>query len=180
MNKLTDYIRVFNDVVSPSMCQQIIDAYESNQSSVEEWDTELYKFHQLNLNHVDETKGLAMSFANLLIPCYETYFKSLGMRDFVEIDTFEDIRIKKYVKGSGDEFRNHVDVTTREDATRFCIAILYLNDNDGITRFPSLGVGVEPKVGRVVMFPPYWMFPHNGKAPTDNDKYIMMTSLHYK
>lgn len=180
MNKLTDYIRVFNNVVDADVCSEMIKAFNTHSSQVEDWDTELYKFHQLNLNHVEELRPMAMTFANLLVPCYEAYFRDLGLRDFVEIDTFEDIRIKKYEKGSTDEFRNHVDVTTREDASRFCIAILYLNDNDGLTRFPSLGVGVEPKAGRVVMFPPNWMFPHNGKSPTTDDKYIAMTSLHYK
>ena len=61
----------------------------------------------------------------------------------------------------------------------------YLNDNDGFTTFPNVRsdrkpLAVEPKAGRVVIFPPMWMFPHNGLPPKNDDKYIMMTSLHYK
>ena len=57
--------------------------------------------------------------------------------------------------------------------------ILYLNDNDGCTEFPNLGIKVNPKAGRLLIFPPLWMYPHQGLPPTNNDKYIMMTYLHH-
>ena len=31
--------------------------------------------------------------------------------------------------------------------------------------------------GRLLMFPPYWMFQHVGNAPVSNDKYILSTYL---
>lgn len=178
--KLTDFIQTFDDVVSKSACKQIIDQYENHKEFIEEHDTELYKFHQLNLNHTPDLQKFAQVVASSLLPVYEDYFKSLRLREYVEIDTFEDIRIKKYLKGSTEEFRTHVDVKDKASASRFAIAIIYLNDNDGLTTFPTLGVGVKPKAGRVVVFPPTWMFPHNGLSPTDHDKYIMMTCLHYR
>ena len=178
--KLTDYIKVYNDIITPETCRKIIDEYERYSSRAEEHDTEVYKFHQLNLTQTPELRELSSIVASSLVPLYEDYFTSLGLRQFVDIDTFEDIRIKKYAKGSDDQFKTHVDIASNESASRFCIAIIYLNDNDGLTTFPQLRVGVPPKAGRVVLFPPHWMFPHNGKSPTDNDKYIMMTCLHYK
>lgn len=180
MNNLTDYIRVYNDVISKESCRHIIEEYERHSDYIQEHDTPLYKFHQLDLNHTPDLVGLANAYANSLMPCYEDYFNTFGLRSFVNLDTWEDVRIKKYLKGSGDEFKTHVDVTDHASAARFCIAIMYLNDNDGLTTFPSLGIGVEPKAGRVVIFPPTWMYPHNGKSPTNDDKYIMMTCLHYK
>jgi len=178
--KLTDFIKVYNDVITPETCQKIIDEYERHSSIAEEHDNEVFKFHQLNLTQTPDLKELSQVVASSLVPIYEDYFNALGLRPFVEIDTFEDIRIKKYAKGSGDQFKTHVDVADKESASRFCIAIIYLNDNDGLTTFPQLQVGVPPKAGRVVLFPPTWMFPHNGLPPKDNDKYIMMTCLHYR
>lgn len=178
--KLTDFIQTFDGVVSEASCKHIIDQYESHKEFVEVHDTELYKFHQLNLNHTPDLHQLAQAYANTMIGVYEAYFKSLGLREYVDVDTFEDVRIKKYIKGSGEEFRTHCDIMDKASASRFAIAILYLNDNDGLTTFPRLGVGVKPKAGRVVVFPPTWMYPHNGLTPTDHDKYIMMTCLHYK
>lgn len=178
--KLTDFIKVYNDVITPETCQKIIDEYERHSSTAEEHDTELFKFHQLNLNQTPDLQELSQVVAQSLVPIYEDYFNALGLRSFVDIDTFEDIRIKKYAKGTDEQFKTHVDVTDHASAARFCIAIIYLNDNDGLTTFPQLRVGVPPKAGRVVVFPPSWMFPHNGLPPTDNDKYIMMTCLHYR
>lgn len=178
--KLIDFIQTFDGVVSPETCKLIIDQFELHKNLAEKHDTDLYKFDQLNLNRTPELQNFAGVVANNLVPVYEDYFKSLNFRDFVQIDTFEDIRIKKYEKGTDAQFKTHVDVMDKASASRFCIAIIYLNDNDGLTTFPTLGVGVKPKAGRVVVFPPTWMYPHNGLTPTDNDKYIMMTSLHYK
>lgn len=179
-DKLTDYIKIYDDVVSPASCKHIIDQYESHQHLVEVHDNDLYKFHQLNLNHTDDLMALANAYVQNLVPYYEDYFNSLGLRQYVDIDNFEEVRIKKYAKGSGEQFRTHCDVMDKSSASRFAIAILYLNDNDGLTTFPHLNVGVPPKAGRVVIFPPTWMFPHNGIPPKDDDKYIMMTCLHYK
>jgi len=178
--KLVDFIQTFDGVIKPDTCKMIIDQFEQNKHLSEKHDTDLYKFDQLNLNKTEGLSQLAPIVAWQLSSIYEQYFKSLGLLDYVQIESFEDIRIKKYEKGSGAEFRTHVDVADKASASRFCIAIIYLNDNDGLTTFPTLGVGVKPKAGRVVVFPPTWMYPHNGMAPTDNDKYIMMTCLHYR
>lgn len=178
--KLIDFIQTFDGVLSPDTCKLIIDQFEQNKHHAEKHDTDLYKFDQLNLNTTEGLSELAQVVASNLVTVYDDYFKSLGLRQYVNIESFEDIRIKKYAQGSGAEFRTHVDVMDAASASRFCIAIIYLNDNDGLTTFPTLGVGVKPKAGRVVVFPPTWMFPHNGMPPTDNDKYIMMTCLHYR
>lgn len=178
--KLTDFIQVYHNVISPDSCKMIIDEYERHQDYIQEHDTPLYKFHQLDLNHTPDLTQLAQAYVGSLKPCYEDYFNKLGMSQYVKMDTWEDVRIKKYLKGSGDEFKTHVDVSDHASAARFAIAILYLNDNDGLTTFPNLGVGVKPEAGKVVIFPPTWMYPHNGKSPTDHNKYIMMTCLHYK
>ena len=179
-NKLTDFIHVYDDVVSAASCQHIINEYERHKDYVQEHDTPYYKFHQLDLNQTPDLTGLAQAFVGSLLPYYETYFDKLGMRQYVSLDNWEDVRIKKYLKGTNDEFKTHVDVSNHASAARFAIAILYLNNNNGYTTFPNLGVAVQPKAGRVVIFPPTWMYPHNGINPTDNDKYIMMTCLHYR
>ena len=178
-HKLSDFIRIYDDVITPEQCSYIIEDFKKHEQLVEAHDTPLYKFHQLNLNHTPDLMDLANAFAGSLVPYYEDYFKSLGMTQYVDMNNFEEVRIKKYLKGTDDQFKTHVDVTDHASASRFCIAIMYLNDNDGLTTFPHLGVGVQPKAGRVVMFPPFWMFPHNGLIPKSDDKYIMMTCLRY-
>ena len=41
----------------------------------------------------------------------------------------------------------------------------------------NLDIKVAPRSGRLLMFPPYWMFLHAGLAPRSNDKYIVSTYL---
>ena len=178
-HNLTDFIKIYDGVLSQEHCDLIIEDYKRNEHLVEHHDTPLYKFQQLNLNKDKELSELANAFIGTLLPCFEDYFKSLGMSEYVSLENFEEVRIKKYLKDTESQFKTHVDVSDHASASRFCVAILYLNDNDGLTTFPNLGVAVLPKAGRVVMFPPTWMFPHSGLPSHSDDKYIMMTCLRY-
>lgn len=173
---LSEFVKVYDHVVPAEQCDAMIAIAESK--GFELYDEEFYKFLQLDLlkSGMVET---AQSFANMLVPIANHYFESLGFNDYVGVQGFESVRIKKYPKSSDYEFRPHIDVTDRNTARRYLIFILYLNDNNGDTTFDQLGLSVRPKQGSVVVFPPMWMFPHAGTIPTDNDKYIMMTSLHY-
>lgn len=178
--KLNDFVRVYDDVINKQTCGQLIDLFEGRyKDSHEVHDNELYKFHQLNLGINDELRQISQRFAQILVPYYNDYFKAVKLNDYVKVQGFEEVRIKRYLKGNNDEFKTHVDVTDKETCVRYLVAIMYLNDNDGVTDFPTLGMTVKPQIGRVVMFPPMWMFPHSGKPPTNSNKYIMMTCLHY-
>ena len=59
------------------------------------------------------------------------------------------------------------------------VFLWYLNDvtEGGETEFCDLGIKVAPRTGRLLMFPPYWMFQHAGRPPVSNDKYILSTYL---
>ena len=54
--------------------------------------------------------------------------------------------------------------------------LFYLNDDfeGGETIFyPEMSI--RPKKGSVIVFPPYWMFPHEGTPVIAGKKYIMST-----
>ena len=40
-------------------------------------------------------------------------------------------------------------------------------------------ISIEPEQGKLIMFPPLWMYPHAGEAPKSNDKFILGSYLHY-
>ena len=100
MDKLSDYIQLYDGVISEENCKKLIDEYEAHASTVENHDTPLYKFHQLNLNQTPGLGMLAQAVGGSLYPCFEDYFTRLNLKQFVEINTWEDIRIKKYLKGT--------------------------------------------------------------------------------
>lgn len=92
----------------------------------------------------------------------------------------ETFRIKRYRPGTGEEFRVHHDAKGYY-CNRYLVLLWYLNDvaEGGETVFPDLGVSIKPKAGRLLMFPPNWMFQHAGRPPVSNDKYILSTYLLY-
>jgi hypothetical protein len=47
----------------------------------------------------------------------------------------------------------------------------------GETVFPQLDVRIAARQGRLLAFPPYWMFQHAGLPPLSGDKYILSTYL---
>ena len=104
----------------------------------------------------------------------------MDARCFPPEHAFEQFRIKKYNPGGEDWFDTHVDVINYETARRYLSFFWYLNDVEtgGHTQF--LDTSVAPKTGRLVMFPPMWMFPHKGQAPLSEPKYLLHTYLHYK
>ena len=92
----------------------------------------------------------------------------------------EPVRMKRYLPNNYDEFRSHVDVTSRTNCTRFLVMFLYLaNNKNGKTIFPNLDIEIECKQGSLLMFPPMWPWLHAGQKPTRTSKYIMQSYLHY-
>ena len=76
----------------------------------------------------------------------------------------------------GGEFKYH----TKSHIIRFLVFFLYLNDNEGgETMFPDYDIKVQPKAGRMLMFPPNWTHKHKANKPINQPKYILGSYLHY-
>jgi hypothetical protein len=59
-------------------------------------------------------------------------------------------------------------------------AMIYLNaPGGGETVFPNLGLSIQPEAGKLLAFPPIWLFPHAGLPPLGGPKYILHTYLCY-
>jgi prolyl 4-hydroxylase len=93
----------------------------------------------------------------------------------------EDYRIKRYRPATGDQIHPHVDIDCLAHVKRFLVLFWYLTDVEegGETYFPDLDLGVRPAKGRLLMFPPFWMYPHAGIAPKTGTKYILGTYLNF-
>jgi prolyl 4-hydroxylase len=109
----------------------------------------------------------------------ERYNRSLGLTiDVPPSNVIAPLRIKRYIAGSGDGFQPHFD-SLGEVASRYLVFLWYLNDVErgGETEFCDLGLSVQARAGRLLVFPPYWMYQHAGLPPQSNDKYILSTYL---
>lgn len=179
----THYIRRYEDVIEPDICQAMIELFESNPDQYDVQDNALMDFTQINLIENEATWGqftnyLAHKFSGLI----ERYKDDCGIEELIQFPQsyiFEQFRMKKYEADKG-EFRLHTDVGDHVSAKRFLVFFVYLNEGEGgNTTFPYHGVTVPRKTGSVLMFPPTWTYPHSGDMPIGAPKYIVGSYLHY-
>ena len=89
--------------------------------------------------------------------------------------------------GGGFHQWHHEQGSGRQSTARFAVWMLYLNDveeggqtvfND-VTYDEKTNLTINARRGRIVIFPPMWMYPHKGMPPISNSKYIISTYCHY-
>ena len=177
-------VQVFDGALTPEFCAQMVES-----------------FHRMDQYHVPHGRGYKRGLEGSawtelnITPLADTGFKGFFLK---QIDDYlqryneqlalpipiparpriEDLRIKRYRVGADEKFEPHFD-SMDDKANRFLVFLWYLNDvaEGGETEFINLNMKVAPRTGRLLMFPPYWMFQHAGLPPLSNDKYIVSTYL---
>ena len=102
-----------------------------------------------------------------------------GLRSPVPLRPRTDkLTLKRYRPGGDEAFQPHFDSIDAVCA-RYLVFLWYLNDvaAGGETEFLGLDLKVAPRAGRLLMFPPYWMYQHAGLPPVSGDKYILSTYM---
>ena len=184
LQRLQQCVQVFDGAMTPDFCARMIEAFNS-----------MPQLHVPNgRGHVAGLEGSAWTELNIS-PLADDAFKGFFL---AQIDDYlarynrnlpmqlpvpprpyiEDIRIKRYRAGNDEKFEPHYDCANKM-CNRYLVFLWYLNDvaEGGETDFPDLGMRVQARTGRLLMFPPYWMFQHAGLPPRSNDKYIVSTYL---
>lgn len=183
-SNINDLIHVFDDSLEPEICKELIFAYESSSDNQERFDLDgKPNFTQYNLTknckNTERLNEIHNYVISKVLKHKRKYYEFIDARCFPEKHNFEQFRIKKYNNDGVDKFDTHVDVIDYESSRRFLSFFWYLNDvnEGGETVFQDLVI--KPKTGRMVVFPPLWMFPHRGNPPISNQKYLLSTYLHY-
>lgn len=87
----------------------------------------------------------------------------------------ECFQMQKYEKNKG-KYIYHSDGSNDYKGRRYRVItyLWYLNnvDDGGETEFFS-NYKVKPEAGKLILFPASWTYPHCGKMPISNDKYII-------
>ena len=186
--KLTDYIKVYDNVCDESFCQEIVEAFESEEGNQVFIDRKKRPtFTEMNISQQYAKNNyvwmpIQKQVQTIFIEYVSNYMEELDLgADFPAKYAFEEYRVKRYREKSNDEFADHVDVGDYNSARRFLVCFLYLNDVEagGETTFPKLSYSVTPKCARMLIFPPNWMYRHAGRPVTEGKKYILGTYLHY-
>jgi len=179
--KLSDYIRVL-PALDKKTSEDLITTYYKNEDKRVRRLNRVQSFTELNYNQVsdDHTLNCLVRKVRTLVNIYKDH-NPTGGRFFPEKYGVEEFRIKCYNEDE-DCFSPHVDVGDANSSKRFLAFLFYLNDNfDGgntVFKLPEKHI-ITPEQGSVLMFPPTWQYPHEGKPVIAGTKFIMSTYLHY-
>lgn len=182
MQKLSDYILTADGVLPPETCQQLIDLFErqtakrtSNGAGIR---------HGLEASawtELDLARAEAPALQATLLACarhvHTGYAAATGLSlPLPQPRRYAEWILKRYLPNGNERFQTHFDAVN-EVSNRYLVYLWYLNDvaEGGETTFPDIGVQVAPKAGRLLMFPPYWMYQHAGLPPRSGSKYILST-----
>ena len=177
-----NYVQYYDNVLTKKLCEELIDKFENSSSEYETHSNNTMSFTQINLNQNKTWHQYIQPLATIFSSCIAQYKDEFNIVDgmFPSKYGFEEFRLKRYLPNDIDEFRNHVDVNNYANARRFLVFFLYLDDNEkGHTTFSQSNISVQPKAGRMLMFPPMWTHLHAGTKPVDKPKYIIGSYLHY-
>ncbi len=177
---LRDYVRVYDGTLALQHCQALIDRFEAAPALQENTPADrAFRFVELNVSrHWPEVESQVFG---VMMDRIQDYWQALEVGPCwpKKVDV-EKLRLKRYLPDGRDHFPPHVDVTNAEESRRFLTAILYLNQTGGgETVFPALDLTVTPAPGRMVVFPPLWLFLHAGLPPRGQAKYILHRYLWY-
>ena len=131
---------------------------------------------ETNLQWAGIDEELHAAFSPLLMK----YIKDVNTTiPFIDIDKCFDTgyNIQKYIVNQGHYKHYHNDFalsTISYGYYRILTYIFYLNavELGGETEFYG-NYSIKPTPGRLVIFPASWTYPHCGKMPLSNDKYIL-------
>jgi hypothetical protein len=183
---LQHFIRIYDDGLDPAMCAKLVASFDT-----------LARFQTRNGRGLrpglEDSAWTELDVSRLSDAPFLAYFRELVSRQLQRYNADVDLPIalpdspllsplilKRYRAGGEDRFQTHFD-SINEVCDRYLVFLWYLNDvaEGGQTWFPGLGCGVAPRAGRLLMFPPYWLYAHQGQPSPHEDKYILSTYLRF-
>jgi hypothetical protein len=184
MDRLADYIRVYDHSLGADFCARLVAGFEQ---SVERQFRNGRGVHEAldksAWTEVDVGRFADEAFLGFFLARMDAalarYNADVPLTIPVPTRPRTDrLILKRYRPGGEEAFQPHFDSIDAVSG-RYLVFLWYLNDVEqgGETEFCDLGVRVGARAGRLLMFPPYWMFQHAGLPPRSNDKYIVSTYL---
>ena len=184
---LSKFIVTYDNVLDENLCKNGIDMFDKDASIVARLDSDVFNFNCINVTEEVEIKNNVQwnplhQQVVISIKSYgEKYMKDLDVeRYWPRQNSLEQVKLIKYQHKTEDQFKRHIDVGDHNSARRFLTYHMFLNEVEGgEIVFDDIDFTVEPKQGRVVMFPSTWTYAHSYRPPVGQDKYALTTYLHY-
>lgn len=184
-----DLIKVYDNVLDSQLCADIIRVFENetdkypgitatgHQPKIKKTTDFSLK---LNPNTSPEWQTIDNALYTALNTSLKRYVEDIHAcnEQYAWVETVSDtgFLIQKYNQRDG-YYMFHDDFSTMFDNGRFYYRrltyLFYLNDIDegGETQIWS-HYKVQPRAGRLLLFPASWTYPHRGCVPLSDNKYI--------
>jgi len=184
IEQLRHFIRIYDDDLDVAACSGLLQQFASMRRYQQpngrdiRAGLEQSAWTELNLTRVAEPQQL-VAFRARIDRAFARYNADVGLTIPLPLTPHTSpLVLKRYQPDSAERFQLHFDAI-HHVADRYLVLLWYLNDVavGGQTRFPQLDVSVDARRGRLLMFPPYWMYQHEGVAPISGDKFIVSTYL---
>ena len=179
------YLRTYDAHLEPALCEKLIASFnalsrfqQQNGRNIRADALADSSWTELNVTRLSDA-GFLTFFRSRIDHALEAYNRDVQLPIPVPNSAqIADLVLKRYRPGHEERFQLHFDAVNHL-ANRYLVMLWYLNDvaGGGETRFPQLDIAVAPKAGRLIVFPPYWMYQHEGLMPVSCDKYILSTYL---
>lgn len=183
-DRLSRCVQVFDEALPAAVCAQLVRGFETlreqqvaNGRHRREWLADS-AWTELDIGPLSD-EAFKQSLMDAIHLYLARYNAALGLRLPVPATAkISELILKRYRPGGDERFQPHFD-SIGPVANRYLVFLWYLNDvsEGGETAFVDLDLAVSPKAGRLLMFPPYWMYQHEGRPPISGDKYILSTYL---
>jgi len=193
VDKLTDYIGIYDSILEPKLCQKLVELFKTNSEEVIEQTTGNHSKNFLRRKGTEIDLWGCEKFNKIyrevvldgIFYSLELYKRQTGdPYDVIHKNSkeckLERFRLRKSGRNDG-FFSEHCDIINSITADRLLVIMFYLNTVDvgGETVFTNIDLPVQPKEGRVLIFNPSFMFPHKANKPVSDHKYTLQTYLHY-
>jgi prolyl 4-hydroxylase len=181
---LPHFVRVYDNHLEPDLCRRMLASFDAlsrfqivNGRGVRRG-LEDSAWTELNVSRLAD-QAFTTDFRLRIDAALDRYNRDIGLTiPLPYAPRHSDLTLKKYRPTANERFQLHFDAIYSV-ANRYLVFLWYLNDvvEGGETRFPQLGISVKPATGRLLIFPPYWMYQHEGAPPQSGDKFILSTYL---
>ena len=179
---LSDYVRVYDNVITPEHCQSLIDSFQAAQDQQILRDNAQQYFTEINLNQNDwYMNDLYASVLDIR----QRYWSDVGITQQMVNGQhdFEQFKMRHWNAARGDQCQPQVAVNNYNQARRFLCCIWNLNQVDvgGETVFLRLDqeLTIPARAGQVLIFPATWQYLYAETPALSDDRYSVHSYFHY-
>ena len=201
---LTDFVKIYDGCLAPSLCDKIINAFEAddehhieskigalNEPIFRETDGKVNVYrHAIEMNCTKRATespkwdGIMRLLNHHASSYFQKYCSELKDDGF-PFNVYEETRLEQWrmhrYNPNKHYYKEHIDSIEYHSAQRMLVMLYYLNtvEEGGETKFATIDTAVKPVKGRLAIAPTWFGYPHSAEIPITESKYMIKTFVHY-